>query len=58
MAQWKTCIAVGCKRRIRETKPVREGKLGPAFSSAAYDVILYQSSSQAVSSTVFYTFEI
>ena len=28
-----------------ETKPVREEELGPAFSSAAYDVILYQFSS-------------
>lgn len=35
------CIAVGSKRK--ETKPVREEKLGPAFSSAAYDVILHQS---------------
>lgn len=27
----------------KETKPVREEELGPAFSSAAYDVILNQS---------------
>lgn len=27
----------------KETKPVREEVLGPAFSSAAYDVILNQS---------------
>lgn len=45
----KIGIAVGSKRK--ETKPVREEKLGPAFSSAAYDVILLPV--QALSSTVF-----
>lgn len=43
----KFCIAVGSKRGRRETKPVREEKLGPAFSSAAYDVILSQSKQSA-----------
>lgn len=45
MAQRSNCIAVGSKRK--KTKPVREGKLGPASSSAAYDVILYQSKQSA-----------
>lgn len=44
---WKICTAVGTQRRRRKTKPVREKKLGPAFGSAAYDVILYQSKQSA-----------
>lgn len=45
MAQRNNCIAVDSKRK--ETKPVREEELGPAFSSAVYDVILIQSKQSA-----------
>lgn len=40
---------------VRKTKPVR--KLGPAFCSAAYDVILQQSGSDKESSTVHYLYK-
>lgn len=53
-SQRKICTAVGIQRRRRQTKPVRKKKLGPAFSSAAYDVILYQFEQSAQQ---FYTFE-